>query len=258
MINITAIIQARLGSTRLPGKTMKELAGKPLLGHLISRIKKSKYIEDIIIATTTQERDDRIVQFAAENNLKFFRGDEDDVLDRFYQAAVTWQCETIVRVTPDCPMLDPQITDRVILEYLSGRYDYVCNVMPPTYPDGLDTEVFSFQALARAWREAKLLSEREHVTAYIVKHPDLFKLGNVSKEGKNISWMRWTVDTQNDYEFVSHIFEKIGNSSEIFYLEDVLKVLKENPELIKINKGIERNEGYRLSLMKDERDENRA
>lgn len=251
MQSVTAIVQARLGSTRLPGKTMMPLEGEPLLGHLVRRIRKSQLISGIIIATTTQERDDRIVRFAEEKNVRWYRGSENDVLDRFYQAALLHQLQTIVRVTPDCPMLDPRVTDRVIEKFLEGGHDYVSNVLTPTYPDGLDTEVFSFAALERAWKEARLPSDREHVTAYIVKHPEVFKLFNVDNKGSNLSWMRWTVDTDRDYEFVSRIFEKIGAGKDIFYMEDVLKVLMENPELMEINSDIERNEGYRLSLLKD-------
>ncbi len=255
---ITAIIQARLGSSRLPGKTLMMIRGETLLGHLVKRVGISRYVSEIIIATTTEDRDDAIAEFAREKGLKCYRGSEDDVLDRFYQTAIMFGLETIVRVTPDCPMLDPRITDQVIEKFLTGEYEYVSNVLTPTYPDGLDTEVFSFESLERAWQEAKLPSEREHVTAYIVKHPELFKLCNVKKDGDDLSWMRWTVDTQKDYEFVSLIFEKLAGTRDIYYMEDVLRVLKENPEFMEINKEIKRNEGYRLSLLKDEQDENRT
>lgn len=230
---------------------MMDLKGEPLLGHLIRRINKSKYISDIVIATTTHERDGRIVKYAEEKGLKFYRGSEQDVLDRFYQAAVLFESRIIVRVTPDCPILDPRVSDLVIEKFLEGNYDYASNTLVPTYPDGLDTEVFSFAALEKAWKEATLLSEREHVTVYIAKHPELFRQFNVRKDGEDLSSMRWTVDTATDYEFMSYIIEKIGRPDEIFYMEDVLKVLKENPELLEINKGINRNEGYIASLMKD-------
>jgi spore coat polysaccharide biosynthesis protein SpsF (cytidylyltransferase family) len=256
MQNITAIIQARLGSTRLQGKTMMDLEGEPLLGHLIKRIKKSKYITDIVIATTTHERDGLIVNYAEENKLRSYRGSEQDVLDRFYQAALLFKAQVIVRVTPDCPLLDSRVSDRVIERFLGGDYDYVSNTIVPTYPDGLDTEVFSFEVLERAWNEASLPSEREHVTAYIVKHPELFKHFNVRNEGEDLSWMRWTVDTARDYEFVSGIMKKLGKPDDIFHMEDVLRVLKANPELLEINKGINRNEGYAVSLMKDKSNDN--
>jgi len=205
----------------------------------------------IIKATTTNKKDDALVAFAKEKGLKVYRGSEEDVLDRFYRTAVEYGVEHIVRVTPDCPILDPDIMDRVISKYLEGTYDYVSNTITPTYPDGYDTEVFPFSALERAWREAKLYSEREHVTSYLYKHPDLFRLYNVKKEGEDLSWMRFTVDTPRDFEFVSEVFEKLSPVHGIFHMDDILRFLKENPELLDINKGISRNEGYQISLLKD-------
>lgn len=251
MNNITALIQARLGSIRLPGKTLMLIEGKSLLGHLVNRIKASRYVNDIVIATTTNERDNAIVEFAKAENLKIYRGSEDDVLDRFYQASVLYRLETIVRVTPDCPMLDPDVMDIVISKFSEGNYDYVSNVITPTFPDGLDTEVFSFRTLEKTWHEARLPSEREHVTAYILKHPELFRQFNVKREGEDISWMRWTVDTQKDLEFVKEIFIRLKGRG-IFHMDDVIEVLRENPDLLKINSGIIRNEGYFKSLKKDE------
>lgn len=247
----TAVIQARMGSTRLPGKTMMTIEGEPLLGHLVKRIKAANYVNDIIIATTVNKRDDEIVEFAINNNLKFYRGSEDDVLDRFYNACLEFSVDTIVRVTPDCPLLDPRVVDIVISKYIEGNYDYVSNVIIPTFPDGLDTEVFSFKSLKKAWYEAKLLSEREHVTAYIIKHPNKFRLFNVKKEGENLSWMRWTVDTQRDLEFIRAVFLTMKCRNGIFYSEDVIDALKNKPDLMKINAGISRNEGYLKSLQKD-------
>ena len=229
------------------------IEGKSLLGHLVKRIKASRYVNDIVIATTTNERDNAIVEFAKAENLKFYCGSEDDVLDRFYQASVLYGLETIVRVTPDCPMLDPDVMDIVISKFSEGNYDYVSNVITPTFPDGLDTEVFSFQSLEKIWHEARLPSEREHVTAYILKHPELFRQFNVKREGEDLSWMRWTVDTQRDLEFVNKIFEYLYTPNEIFHMEDVLDLLKENPQLLKINSGILRNEGYKISLLKDKK-----
>lgn len=251
MNNITALIQARLGSTRLPGKTLMLIEGESLLGHLVKRIKASRYVNDIVIATTTNERDNAIVEFAKAENLKFYCGSEDDVLDRFYQASVLYRLETIVRVTPDCPMLDPKVMDCVISEFLEGNYDYVSNVITPTFPDGLDTEVFSFKTLEKTWHEAKLPSERENVTAYILKHPKLFRQFNVRREGEDLSWMRWTVDTQRDLEFVKGIFQRLVSRG-IFHEDDVIEVLRKNPDMLKINSGITRNEGYLKSLKKDE------
>lgn len=251
MNNATAIIQARLGSSRLPGKTLMRIEGESLLGHLLSRIKASRFVKNVIIATTTKENDDKIVGFARENGIEFYRGSEEDVLDRFYKTAKQYNVETIVRVTPDCPLLDPRVTDLVISNYLDGNYDYVSNTIRPTYPDGLDTEIFSYQALEKTWREAKLPSEREHVTSYMIKHPDTFRLFNVEKEGEDLSWMRWTVDTEKDLQFVKRIFDELYTTKEIFHMENIVSLLKIKPEILKINKTISRNEGYQLSLLED-------
>lgn len=248
--NITAIIQARLGSTRLPGKTLMTIEGDSILGHLVKRVKVSKYVNNIIIATTTKEKDSAIVNFAKNNDLKFYRGSEEDVLDRVYKTAIEYDVDTIVRVTPDCPLLDPRVVDLVISKYIEGNYDYVSNVITPTFPDGLDTEVFSFRTLEKTWHEARLPSEREHVTAYIVKHPDKFRQFNVKREGEDLSGMRWTVDTQRDLEFVKEIFRRVNGRS-IFRMEDVIDVLNKKPDLLKINANITRNEGYLKSLKKD-------
>lgn len=248
---ITALVQCRLSSTRLPGKTLMKIKGDSLLGHLVKRIKASKYVTDIVIATTTKEIDDAIVRFSKKREIKYFRGSEEDVLDRFYRASLEYSLETIVRVTPDCPMLDPQVMDSVVLKFIEGGYDYVSNVIIPTFPDGLDTEVFSFKTLKRAWEEARLPSEREHVTAYIIKHPELFRLFNVKKEGADLSWMRWTVDTESDFEFVSNVFEGLYSQDEIFYMNDVISFITKYPKLANINKDIMRNEGLEKSLIQD-------
>jgi spore coat polysaccharide biosynthesis protein SpsF len=251
MKKITAIIQARTGSSRLPGKTLMNIKGVSLLGHLCKRIKLSKFINEIIIATTIHERDNDIVRFAGNNNIKFYRGSEDDVLDRFYKASSKYKVETIVRVTPDCPMLDPRVMDSVISRFLCGKYDFVSNTIPPTYPDGLDTEAFSFETLQRVWKEAKLPSDREHVTAYIINRPDSFRLFNVENGGEDISMMRWTVDYKEDFEFINEIFTRLNMSDDIFYMEDVIRLLENSPGIIKLNNSHTRNEGYRFSLRKD-------
>lgn len=253
MKNITAIIQARLGSTRLPGKTLMTIEGDSLIGHLVRRVKESKYVNNIIIATTTKEKDNAIVNFAKNNDLKFYRGSEGDVLDRFYKAAIEYDVETIVRVTPDCPLLDPKIMDSVISQYIDGNYDFVCNTMPPTYPDGLDTEVFSFKTLERAWNEAKKSSEREHVTSYIYNHPAFFKIYNCVND-IDYSGMRWVVDEEADYKYISEVYKMLYREGEVFYMDDVLDLLSKYPELNDINKNIKRNEGYQNSLLKDKMD----
>jgi spore coat polysaccharide biosynthesis protein SpsF len=203
------------------------------------------------LATTTNEEDNALASLAKSEKLAVYRGSENDVLDRYYQTAKELRVKHVVRITSDCPLLDPRVTDLVVSHYLEGKYDYVSNVLVRRYPDGLDTEIFSFQALEKMWQEAKLPSEREHVTPYIYKHPDLFKLSGVKKDGKDFSWMRWTVDTPEDFEFVSKVFSELYSPNKIFYMEDVVKLLTENPNFLEINKGIPTNEGYQLSLLSD-------
>jgi spore coat polysaccharide biosynthesis protein SpsF (cytidylyltransferase family) len=247
---IAAIIQARMSSTRLPGKTLTEIAGEPVLAHLVRRAKLIPRLERVIIATTTNTADAAILQFAEERELPVFVGSENDVLDRFYQTARKFEVSTIVRVTPDCPLMDPHVAGTVLAEYLrlQPEADYVSNVHPPTYPDGLDTEVFSFDALARAWSEAEKPSEREHVTPYMRNHPELFRLVNVQHD-QDLSSLRWTVDEPADLEFARAVYSHFASPS--FGMEDVLRLLRQHPELAELNRGIGRNEGYLKSLRAD-------
>lgn len=245
---IVAIIQARMSSSRLPGKVMAEICGKPMLYHVVKRTGRSKMIDLACVATSDHCDDDIIESFCKGNGIPCFRGSLDDVLDRYYQAASHFGASTIVRLTADCPLLDPDIIARVIKKFSEGSFDYVSNVMEYTYPDGLDTEVFSFGALERAWREARLKSEREHVTPYIRNHPEIFRLANVSYR-ENLSHFRWTVDQPQDLDFVRSVYERLG--SMYFDMTDVLKLLKQNPDLSSKNAGIKSNEGYLKSLRED-------
>jgi spore coat polysaccharide biosynthesis protein SpsF len=247
---IAAIVQARMGSTRLPGKVMKPLCGKPILWHIITRISYSKQIEKIIIATTDKEEDKVIVKLAEEMGVAFYRGSSDDVLDRYYQAARKFNVDPVVRITADCPLIDPEIMDNIIDYYLKGDYDYVSNGLKPTLPDGLDTEVFSFKSLEKVWAEAKKPSEREHVTSYIYNHPELLKIHNYEND-VDLSGMRWVVDEEADYQFISEVYKNLYKDGKIFYVKDIIRLLEEMPELLKLNKGISRNEGYQISLLKD-------
>lgn len=241
-----------MGSTRLPGKVLKVAAGKMLLEHLILRVRRAKTLDKIIIATTENPADEEIVKAAEKLNIESFRGSENDVLDRYYQVAKKYSADVVVRITGDCPLMDPAIIDEVVGFYLQNKdkYDYVSNVRPPTYPDGMDVEVFSFAVLERAWKEAKLTSEREHVTAYIGNHPEIFKMGNVEYK-KDVSKIRLTVDNKEDLVLVEKIFIALNKKNENFGLEDVLNVLDKNPEIAKINQNIKRNEGYEKSLKND-------
>lgn len=249
MIKIIAIVQARIASTRLPGKVMTKISGKNMLWHVVKRVQHAKKIDDIVVATTSLKEDEKILKLTSEMGVKSYAGSEDDVLDRYYKAAKKYHADIIVRITGDCPVVDPHIVDKVVQYFLENRYDYVSNTIKPTYPDGLDVEVFSYNALEKAWKEAKLLSEREHVTPYIRK-PENFKIGNF-KNDIDLSDMRWTVDGQKDLDFVREIYKNLYPKKQLFLMQDILKLLKEKPELMDINSGINRNEGYIKSLKED-------
>jgi len=251
MKKILGIIQARMGSTRLPGKMMKIIEGKPLIWHVVSRVKEANTINQIVIATTEKKDDKILLKKAEEYGIEGFVGSENDVLDRFFKAAKKYNGDIIVRLTGDCPLLDPRVIDKVIKIYLDNGYDYVSNVLKPTYPDGLDVEVFSFNTLEKVWKEAELTSDREHVTTYIRNtRPDKFKTKNVEND-KDLSNLRWTVDQEKDLKFVRKIYSNLSDKKFPFYMEDILKLLNKNPELKKINTGIQRDEGYLKSLKRD-------
>jgi len=250
MGKVVAIIQARVGSTRLPKKVLKKIVGRPMLWHVIDREKESKLVNEIVLATTSRDEDKPLLELARKSGVKSFAGSEEDVLDRYFQAATKFGADVIVRVTADCPLIDPRIVDKVIKHFSGSGFDYVSNTLKPTYPDGLDVEVFSYDALKKAWENAKRSSEREHVTAYIRNHPETFKIGNVEHE-KDLSEMRWTVDTDKDLKFVREIYKRLYKKGRIFLMRDILTLLEKQPELAGINKGIARNEGYLKSLRED-------
>ena len=250
MSKVAAIVQVRMGSTRLPKKVLNDIVGKPMLWHVINRVKKAKLIDEIIIATTIEDEDEIIAKWAKNNNLKCYRGSAEDVLDRYYQVAKKNKVDIIVRITSDDPLKDPEIIDKVIKFYLDNRInlDFVSNAIKPTYPEGLDVEVFSFNAFKRAWKEAKKKSEREHVTPYMRDHPDKFRLANIAKEGENLSHLRWTVDYPEDLEFTREVYKRLYKEDKVFLMGDILDLLKKHPELSKINEGHIRYEGYLKSL----------
>jgi glutamate-1-semialdehyde aminotransferase/spore coat polysaccharide biosynthesis protein SpsF (cytidylyltransferase family) len=248
-MNTVAIIQARMASTRLPGKIMADIAGHPLLWYVVSRSQLAHSLHHVLVATTDQQQDDVVADFCAQYGIPCFRGDEDDVLDRYYQAAKWVQAEVVVRLTADCPLLDPAVIDRVVQTFQQGAYEYVSNTLHPTYPDGLDVEVFSFNALEQAWYHANLRSQREHVTPYIRSQPSLFRVHNV-RYHQDLSHLRWTVDEPEDLEFVRRVYHELG-TNDAFGMVNLLDFLHNYPELLAINAHFERNEGYQKSLLKD-------
>jgi spore coat polysaccharide biosynthesis protein SpsF (cytidylyltransferase family) len=249
---IAAVVQARMGSSRLPGKTLADIGGRPMLGRLVDRARLIPGVEQVVIATTEQPADKAILSFADAEGLPASAGSEQDVLDRVYRAATRFGVSVIVRVTPDCPMLDPEVSGRVLAAFrrLEGRVDYVSNVHPPTFPDGLDTEVFSRDALETAWRETRLPSDREHVTSFIWRQPERFRLANIA-HAEDLSSQRWTVDTAADLAFARAVYDAIGGAGRMFGMADVLKLLAANPGLRNLNSGQERNEGLARSLAAD-------
>lgn len=243
---VVAIIQARMSSTRLPGKVMREVAGKTILGHVIGRLKAATLIDTVVVATTTERSDDVIENWCEENSVPVYRGSLEDVLDRYYEAALSFSAKTVVRITSDCPLIDPELVDSIVGKFLNGGFDHVS--VGPTYPDGLDAEVFSFASLEKAHREARLASEREHVTPYIWKNPGVFRLSKITCE-KDLSKLRWTVDDDKDLTLVTRIYEGMGAG--LFHMDDVLEFLERNPGLSEINSMTMRNEGYAKSLKQD-------
>lgn len=235
--NISVILQARMDSTRLPGKVMKEIFGKPILIHDLERINKMETIDNVIVATTTLEKDNIIVDTVKEydENTRIYRGSSEDVLDRYYKVAKKFKTNVIVRISSDAPLIDPKISDLVVKTFLENNCDYCCNNMPRTYPYGLDTEVFSFKSLEKAWKEARTPYEREHVTPYIWGNPNKFKLLNV-ENNVDLSNLRWALDYAEDFKFINEIYKKLYPQNKIFYMEDVLYVLKKEPLLVEINR----------------------
>ena len=245
---IGCIIQARMGSSRLPGKAlMKSDSGKPLLYYVINQLRYCSKIKNLVIATTTNQEDDEIEKFANNNSINVFRGKEKDVLDRYFQCAKKYSFSTIVRITADCPLIDPQIVDKVVEQFFSGNYDFATNTLTRTFPIGTDVEVFSFSALNRAWENAQLPSEREHVTPYL-RNKENYKIINVEND-KNISNLRLTVDRIEDVELIKQILNNISINP--IHLEDILELFSQKPELIEINKHINHNEGFNKSLEED-------
>jgi glutamate-1-semialdehyde 2,1-aminomutase/spore coat polysaccharide biosynthesis protein SpsF len=242
---IVAIVQARMGSSRFPGKTLATLLGQPMLARVVERVRQASRVDRVVVATSTGAADNPIAEFCRKEQILCFRGSEDDVLDRFQRAAKEYGADAVVRITADCPLVDAGVIDRVIERFQRGDCDYASNALRYTYPDGLDTEVFSMAALERAWREAKQPSEREHVTPYL--RSGMFRAVNVENEAPLDKSQRWTVDHPADLEFVRGVYSAFGGRSDFRYRE-VMQLLKERPELAATQTETITNEGYYRSL----------
>jgi len=236
---IAAIIQARITSTRLPGKVLMDIEGKPMLWHVINRLKLSKKINEIILAIPNTKENDILEKFAKDNKVKYFKGSEEDVLSRYYEAAKEFKSDIVVRITSDCPLIDPQVVDLVIEKHLNSGADYTSNVLQRTFPRGLDIEVFNFKVLEKTQKEARKNYQREHVTPYICENPKIFKLQNIKAKGKlRRPELRLTVDTKEDLKLIREIYRHLYKLRKIFYTEEIIDLFNNHQELIKINEKV--------------------
>ena len=249
-MSVIAFIQARMSSKRLPNKVLLPLMGKTILEHIFERLEYCKTLDKIVIVTSEDDTDKSIVDLCREKKMSYYQGSLNDVLDRYYKAAISYKADVIVRITGDCPVVDPKVVDEVVNNYFDNDYDLY--TLSGDFPDGLDCQVFKFQALEKSWKEAKLLSDREHVGTYIERTcPKLFKIGGLSKF-KNLSHHRWTLDEPKDYIFLKEIFSRLYNKNKLFLTKDILNLLDKEKNLMQINKDITRNQGY-LDSLKNER-----
>ena len=248
---IVGILQARMQSSRLPGKVMLKILGKPMLALQLERIARCRNIDKLVVATSHQQADDPIAILCETLAVACFRGSLNDVLDRYYRAAEQYAAKHVVRLTGDCPLCEPIVIDNTIDIHLAESRDYTSNFHPTCFPDGLDVEVFRFEVLKTAWQRAKLPSHREHVTAYIYQNAGLFNLGSYT-QSPDRSNLRWTVDEAEDFEFVTHIYEALYPDKQNFTWEDILNYRKTNPAIFQLNSKYTRNEGMLESLKKDE------
>jgi len=256
---IYAIIQARTGSTRLKEKIFRKVGQHPILYWVIRQVRASKLIDEIILATTKDPADKKIIDFAKKNNLKYFRGSTEP-LQRYYECATKFSCDPVIRITSDSPFIDPRIIDRVIRKFLKNSYDFVCNtydfngiewkINPCGFPQGMMVEIPTFDALKKACNEACKPSEREHVFPYIISNPDLFKISNV-KNKINFSKIRCTVDRNKDLKFVREIHSRLRNKGAIVHIKDIIKIVEKESELLKINEQIGFDDGFKRSLIED-------
>jgi len=234
----TAFVAARMGSERLPGKVIKEFSGIPSLVHIFNILKESQSIDDFAVLTTVLAEDDIIENICKENSIKVYRGSVHDVLDRFRMVAEILKPQRIIRVTGDDPLMDPEIIDKVVNEHITGDFDYTSNIIKRTYPRGMDTEVIEYEALERSWKNTSDRDDHEHVTLYIRRNPNLFRMQNVMKEGICLDELRLCIDTEEDSNLISEIYNNLYKNRPI-KLGEVTEFLDKNTELKKINSNIQ-------------------
>ena len=243
-MNVVAIVQARTGSTRLPGKVFLPLNGKPLIWHIIQRVRKSNFVNQIVIATTLNKKDDQLVEWAANENITIYRGSEDDVLDRFYQTAIYIKADIIVRVTADDPFKDPEIIDKAISIFIDNDLNFISNNNPPTFPEGLDVEVFDMDTLKLAFNNSKDSFEKEHVTPYMFRNAEKIKTQNF-KNIENKSNLRWTIDTEIDYEMVKIVYQNLYKEGSIFMYKEIIDYIQKFPHVGFMNVHETRSDMYK-------------
>jgi spore coat polysaccharide biosynthesis protein SpsF len=237
-MKVGAIIQARLGSTRLPGKVLKQVLGKTLLEYQIERVQRAKLIDEIIVATTTSEKDQSIVDLCRTHSIPYYRGSEDDVLSRYYEAATEFSLDTIIRLTSDCPLIDPEIIDQTIELFMRNEFDYTANIVKRTFPRGLDVEVFSKATLKKLHETAQKQEHKEHVTTFIFDHLDDFKIGSL-EDSKDYSQLRWTVDTAEDFLLIERILTCLYPKHPDFLTNDVIEILNRHPNWLLLNSSVQ-------------------
>jgi spore coat polysaccharide biosynthesis protein SpsF len=232
-VKVVAIVQARMGSTRLPGKVLLDLGGQTVLARVLRRLGRATLLERVIVATTTSPLDDEIVDECTRSQVDCFRGSEPDVLDRYYNAANTARADAVMRITADCPLIDPELVDETIRRFQNAQADYASNAIQCTYPRGLDVEVFSVAALKVAWQNAPKAYEREHVTPYLYEHPEIFRLVSVVGTA-DYSQYRWTLDTVEDLQLLRAIYARFKDE-DTFSWRDVIALMEREPQLAHLN-----------------------
>lgn len=247
---ILGILQARVSSSRLPGKVLKPLLGEPMLARQIERLQRSTRLDQLVVATSDQHEDDAIATLCAKLDVPCFRGPLDDVLLRFHLAAQPFNPSQIVRLTGDCPLADPALIDELIALHLAGGYDYSSNCWDPSYPDGLDAEILNAATLEQLVERAHTPTQREHVTYYIRQHEAQFKIGKLARQ-PSLAHLRWTVDEPADFALIEQIYQRLYPSNPTFAADDILALLAREPQLATLNTQHQRNEGLANSLAKE-------
>lgn len=248
-MRVVGIVQARMDSTRLPKKALKDILGKPMLWHIINRVKNSELIDDIIIACTNKDGDDLIEEFARKNSIKCYRGSVDDIVDRFYNAAKFAKADIIIRLWGDCPLIDPKLIEKVLKIFIKNNYDYANNFNPATYPTGMNFEIYTYKVLEKIWKETTDPFYREYPFECIYKNSGSLKI-LFDKNKNNLSHIHLTVDYEEDFEIITQIYESLYTKNRKFDLNDILNFIKKNPDIIKSNKNLKRNIEYEEQLKK--------